>query len=303
MNQPIIPHEDGPIYVLYHDDSDGFASAIPPYSLYKDRAKYIAVQYNQPFPNIELTPTTTVFILDFSYSREILEDVKSKVFALQVLDHHKTAEAALQGLEYAHFDMTKSGATLSWDYFFPETKSNYPLLIRLVEDRDLWRFKLQHSKAFEAGMNATGKIKDLAFWYEVYKDANLMGEILKTGEILVKNQEGIISSFVNSDKFKIVKFYAHRAALYNLTSLISDTAEALYSSSKLKLDLTISYFIATDGKIIFSLRSHKSSGIDVGLIAKNFGGGGHANAAGFSMGLTEGMEFLAKLYDQERDLV
>lgn len=302
MNNPVIPHEDGPIYVLHHDDSDGFASAIPPYSLYKDRAKFIAVQYNQPFPNIELTPTTTVFILDFSYSREILEDVKSKVFALQVLDHHKTAEAALQGLDYAHFDMNKSGASLSWDYFFPMFKGVYPLLIRLVEDRDLWRFDLPHSKAFEAGMNATGKIKDLAFWLEVYRDDDLMGDILKTGEILVKNQEGIISSFVNSNKFTIVQFYAHRAALYNLTSLISDTAEALYSSSKLKLDLTISYFIATDGKIIFSLRSHKNSGVDVGSIARNFGGGGHTNAAGFTMDLTEGMMFLANLYNREGEV-
>jgi len=32
-----------------------------------------------------------------------------------VLDHHQTAQKALEGLNFAHFDMTKSGAVLAWN--------------------------------------------------------------------------------------------------------------------------------------------------------------------------------------------
>ena len=101
-------------YVLYHDDADGYASAMAAYMVYEDRATYISVQYGQAFPIDNLTNTDNVFILDFSYKKEILEEVHSKVALLVVLDHHETAMQDLDHLDYAVFDMSKSGAMLSW---------------------------------------------------------------------------------------------------------------------------------------------------------------------------------------------
>ena len=60
----------------------------------------------------------TVFIVDFSYPRTILEEMEESAESLVVIDHHKTAEEDLRGLDYCHFDMTHSGAYLAWEYLF-----------------------------------------------------------------------------------------------------------------------------------------------------------------------------------------
>lgn len=130
------------IHILSHADSDGRFAAYCAFTHcaergLSDKLKMHEVQYGQPVPiNIaELTKLDAVYILDFSYSREILESINEKVGVLVVLDHHKTAEAHLLGLPYAHFDMTKSGALLAWEYFFPDEEPPMPCLY--VNDRDL----------------------------------------------------------------------------------------------------------------------------------------------------------------------
>ena len=106
-------------YVLHHDDNDGYCSALAAYTVFKDRAIYKAVQYGQDFPDFPFSKEDEVYIVDFSYSREVLESVNQHVGKLQVIDHHDTAMEQLQGLPYALFDMSKSGAELSWEYFNP----------------------------------------------------------------------------------------------------------------------------------------------------------------------------------------
>lgn len=85
--------------VLFHDDADGYAAAAVVME-YLNRhhpeaeQEYQPVQYKQPAPDV--SGYKTVFIVDFSYSREtmIALDVVTPVVCF---DHHKTAEAALEG--------------------------------------------------------------------------------------------------------------------------------------------------------------------------------------------------------------
>ena len=42
-------------------------------------------------------------------------------------------------------------------------------------------------------------------------------------------------------------------------------------------------YFETKDKRIYSLRSQGENGVDVSMIASKFGGGGHRNAAGFSI--------------------
>jgi oligoribonuclease NrnB/cAMP/cGMP phosphodiesterase (DHH superfamily) len=81
-------------------------------------------------------------MLDFSYKKPVMLELASKATKITVLDHHKTAEADLQELlmdrdskVFGTFDMSHSGAYLSWDYFHP-TKL-VPSIIGYVEDRVL----------------------------------------------------------------------------------------------------------------------------------------------------------------------
>ena len=83
-----------------------------------------------------------------------------KAKSVTLIDHHKTAIEDLRPLfmqdswtgepkQLAHFtDLNRSGATLAWDYLFPNEQR--PPLLGHVEDRDLWRFKLPGTREIQA---------------------------------------------------------------------------------------------------------------------------------------------------------
>jgi uncharacterized protein len=56
-----------------------------------------------------------IIFCDWAPPPDVLEQVVSEI---KILDHHKTAQQALQSKPYAIFDMEKSGAGLTWEYFF-----------------------------------------------------------------------------------------------------------------------------------------------------------------------------------------
>ena len=140
------------VYVLYHANCfDGTGAKFAAWKRFGDAAYYIPVQYGKPFPDmVKLGPETDVYILDFSYPRDFLEELHSKVHKLVVLDHHKTAQADLAGLDYAKFDMNKSGAVLAWEYFHPGKV--VPDMLRLIQDGDLWKFEFAETKALRAAL-------------------------------------------------------------------------------------------------------------------------------------------------------
>lgn len=124
--------------VLYHANcKDGFGAAWAAYQHFGESAKYIPVQYSEPLPEIE--DGDNVFIVDFSYSRDILVPLSERC-NLTVIDHHKTAFEALTGLNFATFDMNRSGAVLTYKHFFPDRTP--PDLLFYIQDRDLWLWNL-----------------------------------------------------------------------------------------------------------------------------------------------------------------
>ncbi len=279
-------------YVLYHDDADGYASALAAYLSLGDDATYIAVQYGQDFPIKDLRDHDFVYILDFSYPKEILEDIHSKVKQLVVIDHHETAMRQLDHLPYAIFDMTKSGARLSWEYFHPGLE--VPEVILLVEDRDLWKFTLEDTKAFDAGMRATGKYTDIHFWAVVYVDTVLRNKIIEDGRLLVRDLESRVTSFVkNPSKYRVVDIDGHRVVVYNTTDNISELGNAF--NTTLDIDYSISYFFTNKGELVLSYRGVKGR-VHVGDICQKLGGGGHAAAAGVKLPIEAGLAWLNNIY-------
>lgn len=281
-------------YVLYHDDADGYASALSAYLSLGNDATYISVQYGQDFPIKNLQDHDTVYILDFSYSKEILEDIHSKVKQLVVIDHHETAMRQLDHLPYAIFDMSKSGARLSWEYFHPNTE--IPEIILLVEDRDLWRFILKDTKAFDIGMRATGKYADINYWAVVYVDTVLRNKIIENGRLLLKDLESRVASFVkNPNKYRVVDIDGHRVVVYNTTDIISELGNAF--NTTLDIDYSISYFFTNKGELVLSYRGIKGR-VHVGDICQKLGGGGHAAAAGAKLSMEAGLAWLNNIYQK-----
>ena len=159
---------------------DGVAAAWAAWSVLGDvGVEYIPAQYGQEPPDVK---DCEVYILDFSYKRETLLEMANSAKSILVLDHHKTAQADLEGIKFAMFDMNQSGAMLAWKYFSGDV--HIPDKIKLVQDRDLWQFKLADTRAFNAGARL---IMDDMVPSEFNKvDVH---EAIVTGELLIKQSE------------------------------------------------------------------------------------------------------------------
>lgn len=268
------------IYILYHASClDGAGARLAAWLKFGDEAKYKAVQYKQPLPsdlNGSLDNSNDeVYILDFSYPKDVLEELKTRVKSLVVLDHHKTAMDDLKDLDYAIFDMNKSGATLAWNYFHADKP--VPTLFKFIEDRDLWRFNLDDTR--EICAYATMYMNDNIMLYTLMMkveniDSGIYNEVFNNGSIICLYEDRQIES--NVKKAKLTTYKGYKVAVLNLTSLISQTGEALYEN--LDIDFSMTYFITNDGKVILSFRS--KGDMDVSVLAKELGGGGHKNACG-----------------------
>lgn len=268
--------------VIYHSPcQDGFTAAWACWSKHPDWEFYPA-KHGEPPPDVLYRD---VFMLDFSYKRPVIEKMIGEVRSLTILDHHKTAEADLQfpfavdpagmcDLEII-FDMDKSGARLAWEYFHPGEM--IPILVKRVEDRDLWRFHYADTKKISSWLFAEEyDFKRWGFCAELLEKESGKREAESGGEAIQKKQAKDVKELLQN-KFKTF-IGGYEVWTANLPyTLASDAANILAQDG---------YFGATfylDGESAhFSLRSTED-GLDVSEIAKIYGGGGHKHAAGFKV--------------------
>lgn len=268
--------------VIYHKNCfDGFAAAWVLWVRTKAQREqghivtFIPAQYGEDPPTLE-PEGQTVYLVDFSYPREVLEALAAK-HTLIVLDHHKSAKEALEGLPYCTFDIERSGAGMTWDHCFPGQPR--PSLINYIEDRDLWRFALHHSR--EANACLSSYSKDFEFWCDIadwFEDDfhTVVGEgktILRYERVKVNEIcEQAMMAVLEPDKPAVPAVNCP----YNLGSAVCERLLELHPSAA----YTAYYFNRADGKQQWGLRSR---GYDVSEVAKQYGGGGHVRAAGFEL--------------------
>lgn len=252
-------------YILYHDNcQDGFGSAYAAWKKYGDSAIYIPCAYGKPLPK-DIPNGSTVFMIDYSGSREEMIDWNNK-YSFQVIDHHKTAEQNLKGLSFAHFDMTKSGALLAWEFFNP--RSPVPFLLSHISDRDLWQFKLPDTKAISIALFSYPY--DFNVW-----DKLSTYDLANEGKTLLRYQDQIVDMICKKAYYTTLN--DHKIVAVNATSHWSEVGSTLAQWPDAKF--AVSYYKDKDG-YKWSLRS--VGDFDVSAIAKQFGGGGHLNASGFT---------------------
>lgn len=252
--------------VWYHANcADGFAAATAAWLVLGDRAVYTPVRHGAPLP--EITSTAHLAIVDFAYPREQLLELSQRVASLVVLDHHRSAAVDLEGLDFARFDMGKSGARMAWEYWHPA--SPFPEAFAYVEDRDLWRWKLPESR--EVALALTQIPFDFARWATLEVDA-----LKLAGRSLLGFQLSLIERAVKKAHWLEVAGYqipASNSCLFQSEigdELCQRFPEAAFSAV---------YYNKGDS-LAWSLRSIGE--FDVSAIAAAFGGGGHRNAAGFA---------------------
>jgi len=126
-----------------------------------------------------------ILVVDFSFPLEVTNKIISVAKSLYILDHHITAMKDLDSLccDNKHFDMTKSGAMLAWDFFYT---SPAPLLVNYIQDRDLWHNTLENSKAFVVAFQTESF--HFENWSKYFDDDALMAKIEEGNTMLVYSE-------------------------------------------------------------------------------------------------------------------
>ncbi|KAK4280596.1 hypothetical protein QN277_012204 [Acacia crassicarpa] len=132
-----------------------------------------------------------LYLLDFVGPPGFVQKISTIVGKVVILDHHKTALENLGSGSLVdenlikEIDMERSGATIAFDYFKEKLLSSgadakhqsmvkqfegVRKLYDYIEDGDLWRWKLQNSKAFSSGL------KDLNIEFDVRLNPSLFDQ-------------------------------------------------------------------------------------------------------------------------------
>lgn len=279
--------------IVYHSRcSDGICSAaIVNYFLGDNCNKqFLPLAYGDGIDLSLIDKNTILWILDFSFPIEMMWDLNNQVKKIFWFDHHITHESSLKvfperlnNIEMV-LDCKKSGATITWDTLF-NTESR-PLIVNIVEDRDLWKFKLTFTKEYSEAIYYDIKDPRDSRWSILFAEDNTIAtDIFEDwrikGEILLKVKQDRINKIIKSGYYGTIK--GCRAYYVNSSVDISEIGEEIYLSHADPIIAVIYSYTGTD-TLRVSLRSNC---INVCEIAKEFGGGGHMNAAGFTLSMMD----------------
>lgn len=264
--------------VIYHKNcSDGFTAAWIFNKYLEGPTFFLAAHHGDEPPPVK---GKNVYILDFSYSREIIEKLHSEAKSLKVIDHHVSAQKNLEGLDYCHFDLNHSGAMLAWKYFEPDREA--PILVKLVEDRDLWKWEIPGSKY--AALTIRCFKFDFIDW-DVLSTLSLE-ELVERGKYIWGFKQRGLEHLQYQAKVREFKGYTVPVVNCTDSRMRSDIGSLLCEG----YPFAIVWSAFKNGEVLCSLRSD-DNGIDVAEFAKTLGGGGHSKAAGIRVKVTEVLDW------------
>jgi oligoribonuclease NrnB/cAMP/cGMP phosphodiesterase (DHH superfamily) len=285
--------------VLYHGNCpDGHAAAYACWLRFKDTAQYLPVFYGQEPPAIP--DDHNLYIVDFSYAEPLLKallDVRlgrrqRHEYVVTVLDHHASAQRDLASLQAQDlpgmqivFDLTESGASLTWKYlqnprnYDPDTlEQALPTFFKYIRDRDLWQWKLPDSKAISLAYWCLDKddFLNIDQFAHNLDDGHGYRQIVTQGHAMEAYAHALVKEQAARLTWGDVGGYS--VPIVNTTTLFSEVGDYLCTQYPAAAFCAY-YFTRTDGKRQWGLRGHGK--VDLSMIAAQYGGGGHHDAAGF----------------------
>ena len=263
------------VVVIYHDQCrDGFGAAYAAWKKFGDDASYIPRKTQDPVP--EGLTHKEIYIVDYSYNKEQLDELVAKNKSVVVIDHHATSEVAVRSFKHNVFDMEHSGAVLAWHYFHPH--SEVPKLLLYIEDHDLWKFKKEHNREFGAALGEYNQ--DFETWdrlVENLSDRDDFSKFISHGATLAGFEDKLVQkllTFREKIEFEGNEMYAVNCSRIYRSIVANKLAEL--NKSEGKLAMAIVYY-RYDARVHCSLRS--IGDVDVSKMAEKYGGGGHKNAS------------------------
>lgn len=304
---------DRPICIYHGHCPDGFTSAWVVRRFFKGEVDFHAAAHQSDPPAIERG--RIVIFTDYAYKHDVMLQLLDEWHpkGVVVLDHHKSiaedlkedgryiidmwptldrkptwqhffdhlAQDRIAGRRriYTVFDMQRSGAGLTWDFFFPG-EPRPPLLDR-IEDRDLWRFRFADTRAVTASVLSYQYEFDV--WDRLF--ATDLESLRRDGEAIERKHVRDLHELIATTR-RVMAIGGYVVPAANLPYTMASDAGHILSED---YPFAACYYDTPQGRV-FSLRS-RPAGVDVSEIARRYGGGGHRHAAGFRVPLDRIAEF------------
>lgn len=218
-----------------------------------------------------------VVMVDICVTPSEMDHLSSSAASVLVLDHHVTNQQAYQDKHWEnvtlHFEMDTPGCWLAWNYFYG-TQIPLPAALYYIGLRDIWK----HERFPEAvNFNAAFECpKSWDAWdpYLLNITCVIQSLIIK-GSVINEYRASLIATMCEKTEYVTWRGY-HVAVINAPYPFVSDIGHVLCSPPN---TIAVIWNKSLNDMYNYSLRS--CGDIDVAVIAAEFQGGGHKNAAGF----------------------
>lgn len=278
---------------IYHiADHDGKGSA----AIVKNRfpeAELLGLNHDMEIPYEEIEKHDKIVICDFALPVKYMLELNKKI-DFTWIDHHisviKEYDELMATGDYEPIKGIRKVGTaalvLTWQYFYPEKE--LPEGIRLLGLNDIYDLRDRRVRPFEYAMQTNG----------INRPTDKVWSQLINSEVDIKSwveKGNAILSWVRHRNYRLVRGMAFESEYQGLKCICANMAqgqsEFFDSLDNIKnYDFMVIFFMNKKNSWNLTFYTAKDN-VDVSKIAIQFGGGGHAKAAGASS-LKELPEFL-----------
>lgn len=275
---------------IYHAGCpDGFGAAWAAWQAWGEDALYVARGHDDDLRAGDYAGDFVLFA-DIAPPAHAFADLAEQVGRLVVLDHHVSAreryladpslaEHVARNGHQVVFDLGHSGAALAWQHLHPDR--TLPELLAYVEDQDLWRFALPRSREVNAAIGS--HLRSFDVW----------GRLAATPADALAAEGGPI---LRALRMEVDRSLAAAHPL-RVGALRLEGVNARTQRAEIGHELAERRAFGTPAGVVYRLTGaqvhvslYSVADFDVSRIAAGYGGGGHRNAAGFTVTLREWSE-------------
>lgn len=275
---------------IYHTGCpDGFGAAWAAWQAWGEDALYVARGHDDDLRAGDYAGDFVLFA-DIAPPAHAWADLAEQAGRLVVLDHHVSAreryladpslaEQVARNGHHVVFDLGHSGAALAWQHLHPDR--SLPELLAYVEDQDLWRFALPRSREVNAAISS--HLRSFDVW----------GRLAATpADALAAEGAPILRALRMEVDRALAAAHPLRVGALRLEGVNARTQRA-----EIGHELAERRAFGTPAGVVYRLTGeqvhvslYSLADFDVSRIAAGYGGGGHRNAAGFTVTLGEWTE-------------
>jgi len=260
--------------VFYHGGCpDGFGGAYAAWKKFGDAAEYVPLSRgDDPLPDVT---GADIYFIDFVYDKARMDAIAEEAHSLVALDHHAGVQEVTESLPGSVFDNDRSGATIAWNYFHPDTP--LPKLLSYVEDDDLFRFALSDTRA------VVSYLAIRPYTFEAWDELAATLENPETASTFLEKVRTYAEYFELLAEYavehaKLVDFEGHR--VYFATAHPFKPMKSLVGNLLAKKRGPFSLVVAAHPNG-YGVSIRGDGTIDVSEIAQKYGGNGHKSSSGF----------------------